>query len=203
MSLNSDQDDDISRFVGSSTGPNDSSTYDGDDCGDPNRYDDKIMYWIRTLYIIAIFFWIFLIYVLELYKSDFYGYLIILIPIIIYTISFFTVPSATPDVENEMFAFDYIAFAVLITTLIITIRYENIEGKAYMYKLLTVGVVLILIGIIDIWVDKKYLVVIKNIRSILEVAAAVIFAYILYIYYRINVEKGLPVHTPFIGETWC
>ena len=137
---------------------------------------------IKVIYIIVIIIWVIVIWYLGLYKTDIIGWILLLLPILIFGINISELDECTKEVEESMFEGNFLSFGFLIA--VILINWNKTEDKTKYFKLLTLGLVLLMLSLVDIWVRKEKLIVFKHIKSIFQTLALFILAYTLYIYYR-------------------
>src|SRR5687767_2113232 len=74
---------------------------------------------LRLIYIAAILLWIILIIVFALYKIHALGWILLLIPLIVFLINYANLANCTIETETEMFATEFISLAVFISTILI------------------------------------------------------------------------------------
>ena len=144
-------------------------------------YSDDVVFEIQLIYIIAAVFWILLIFACSLFQSGFIGWIFLTIPLIVYGIGFTSVCNHTTDVEDDMFLGNFLSFGFLVT--VILINWVKVADKKKYFKLLMIALVFIMLSLIDVWVKKKYQIIVKHVRTILQTAALSLLAYVLYLYY--------------------
>ncbi len=136
---------------------------------------------IQISYIIASILWVLLIFICRLYETGPIGLLILTIPLVIFAINYQNASKHTTDLESEMFQGNFLSFGFLITSILI--NWQKLDDKRKYFKLLMIALILLMLSLVDIWVDKDNFIIIKHIRSILETSALLLLAYTLYLYY--------------------
>ena len=167
-----------------------------DSKGNPNFYDEESVDNVKFIYIISIVIWVILICILQMYITDYIGILILFIPIVIFIISFVSFKSCQTDIEDEIFQYDILAFGVVIVTVFLSLGYP--EYSSYFYRLIFVGILLMGLSMIDVWVSRRFLIVHKHIRGILQTMATTIFIYLFYSFYYLAARTSV-AHNPFTG----
>lgn len=153
-----------------------------------NYYDLGICQKIQVLYIVAVVIWIILVWWLDLYKTDGIGWFFILLPIFIYAINYSYVHKAEIETENDMFAGNFLSFGFLIAAFIISWTNAGVNPKVF--KIIFVGIVLIMFSLIDVWLPKQEMVISKHLRTIFQTGALSLLALALYIYYQETIITG-------------
>nr|QBK90674.1 MAG: hypothetical protein LCPAC104_01710 [Pithovirus LCPAC104] len=157
-----------------------------------NHGDGKLCYSedtidkIQLFYIIAIILWIIMIIFLKI-DIDLIAFLLFTIPIIVYLINFHNVEDCSVEVENEIFKGDFLSFAVFIV--LIFMNWNKKSRNVDVFKLLVIAVIFITLSLIDFWVPKNKIILVKHFRSILNTASLSILAIALYIYYREDINN--------------
>ena len=139
---------------------------------------------VQIVYLCSMAFWVFLIIVLQLYKTQFFGFIILLIPFFFYFIGYWNADKLTVEVEDKTFAVSYISISLLIVIPLVTWVEKNFYGNRwYITKIIVVAVVLALISLIDIWVRPKWITLVRHIKSALQTASLTLLVFALYAYY--------------------
>lgn len=136
---------------------------------------------IQMIYLLSSIGWILLAAILGFFGAGSIGIILFVIPLIVYGIGFSQACFHTTELENDMFLGNFLSFAFLTASVLI--NWTKIETKRKYYKLLMVALILILLSLIDVWVKKKYQVIVKHVRSIFQTAALIVLGYVLYLYY--------------------
>jgi len=150
-------------------------------------YDDETVRQIQIVYILAAIIWIVLIFVCGWFKTRPLGLLFLSIPLIVFAINYQNACNHTIDLESEMFQGNFLSFAFLIT--VILINWKKIGDKRKIFKILMISLVMIMLSLIDIWVDRENLILIKHVRTILQTSALLLLAYGLYTYYVETIDN--------------
>ncbi len=80
-----------------------------------------------------------------------------------------------------MFEANFLSFSYLIVILII--NWDKEADKNKYFQALFISFLLILLSVIDIWVEHENLLLSKHIRSMFQTVALTILAYILFVFY--------------------
>ena len=145
---------------------------------------------IQIMYIIAAILWVALIIYCQWYRTGLLGWAFLLIPLIIFAINYQSTCGHTTEIEGEMFQGNFLSFGFLIT--IILINWTKVGNRQKLFKILGIALILIMFSLIDIWVKKEHLILIKHFRTILQTAALSLLAYALYTYYveAVSIDFG-------------
>lgn len=154
-------------------------TNDTDKC---KCYTPEAINQIKLMYIIAIILWVIIIYVFHIHETDIIGWIFIIIPIIVYSINFINIDFCSTDVEGEMFSGNFLLFTVIILTILTNSGKD--ENKKEIYRIIFLAVIISTLSLIDIWVPKDKIIIVKHFRTILITAALTLLAYGLYKYYQ-------------------
>ncbi len=137
---------------------------------------------VQLVYIIAAIVWIVIVFVLCFWEIDIIGIVILAFPLVVFGINFSNTSVLTHDIESEMFTGNFISFGFLIA--IILINWSKIENKGKYFTILFISLILIMLSLVDVWVDAENLSVAKHIRSIFQTTALALLIYALYLYYK-------------------
>ena len=144
---------------------------------DPKEIDK-----IRRAYYIAIVLWIILVIACRfLFNLGLVGWLVLLIPLIVFFINLRSLDKCSQAVEDHMFSENFLSFSYLIVILII--NWDKEADKNKYFKPLFISFLLIMLSVIDIWVEHENLLLSKHIRSMFQTVALTILAYVLFVYY--------------------
>lgn len=153
----------------------------------PNRhkpYGTRKTTYTQLVYIFASLLWVSLIYLLDLYPPNWVGWLIILLPLLIFAIGFYHADTITIEVEDDMFKVNHLALGLIIVLALFTWLSKDYSGDRRKFVLLVViAMIFSLIAVIDVWVRKKWFSLIKHIKSALQTLSIVILIYALYLYF--------------------
>ncbi len=148
-------------------------------------YDDKTSRVIQAIYIIAVILWSMLIFILDLLEADIIIWIFLFIPIIVYGINFVNIDSFECESEEDMFQGNFLTFGFLITLILLNWNSPlDSADKFKFFVLLVVAFILLMISLIDVWVDKKSMSIVKHIKTVLHTSALVLLALSLYLYYK-------------------
>jgi hypothetical protein len=157
---------------------------------DHDHYDDRVVSYIQSVYIIASLLWVLLIFILDLWKNDLVVAGILLLPIIVYLINFVSLGEFTCSMEDQMFRGNFLSFGFLVA--IILINWNTPLGhhdKTEFFKILIVAFILLMISLLDLWVDQCKMSVVKHIKTALHTASLSLLALALYLYYTYHRDQ--------------
>lgn len=157
-------------------------------------YNRDIVKKIQIMYIMAAIIWILLIFICGWYKLGMFGTFILLIPLVVYGINFQNVKHHTIDIEGEMFEGNFLSFGYLI--IVVFVNWKQIQYKDKIFGIILIGLILIMLSMVDIWVDKEDFILVKHFRTILQTASLFLLAYALYIFYLEITKNGKITEDP-------
>lgn len=157
------------------------------------KYSCRVLLVIQIMYIISVVLWLLLIYSCGLYiNMDVVTGILLLIPILVFGIGFYNSCAVTGDIEETMLGANYLSFGFLITIILINWNSPIKEyNKNKFFKLLIIAFILIMVSMIDIWVNRENLSIVRHFKSILNTAALVILSVSLYSYYRAQRDHNI------------
>lgn len=150
------------------------------------RYDQGVSNSIFYGYIIGIILWIILVIVfcISSVKVGILGYIILFIPIVIFAVGAFNSNKITYDVEDSVFNANYLSLGLLITIPLLAWVSKNYPGdRSWLISLAILAIVLSLFSMIDVWVTRRWMSVVKHCKSILQTMSLILIIYALYVYY--------------------
>lgn len=142
---------------------------------------------VQGLYLVASVLWLALCYLLRLFHTNFIGLLILLIPLAVFAFGFISSSSLSIEVEDDMFKSNYLSVGLLVMFPLLiwcTNDYKGDIGKrAQFITIIIVALVLTMLSLIDIWVSKKWITLVKHVKSILQTSSLTLIIFALYHYY--------------------
>jgi hypothetical protein len=139
---------------------------------------------VQWVYIIALVFWIFIICIFGLYDTDVPGWVILSIPLVVFFTGYSNAHHLTVEVEHENFQSNYFTIGlVLILPLLTWVKKEYHGDSERFIRILIFAIIVILLSLLDVWVEKKYLSVAKHAKSVLQTLAITLIIYALYSFY--------------------
>ena len=148
------------------------------------HYEGRIVENIQAVYIIASLLWITLIYCLNLFKNDYIVWFLLLLPLVVFAINFISVGNFTCHMEDQMLRGNFLSFGFIVAIILINWNssLDQTERNEF-FKLLITAFILLMISLVDIWVDKSSMSVVKHIKTSLHTASLALLALALYLYY--------------------
>lgn len=152
-------------------------------------YDDRKIFYIRLTIILAIVLWIFLIVYLELYKTDGLGMIILMIPIVIFLISYASAPYLDEETEELLFDINFLTVGLIILIPLLTwIGKNDIEDRKRFITLSIIAIIFAVLSLLDVWVPKYWVTIVRHVKSSFEVIAATLMIYAIYTYHLHHCE---------------
>ena len=148
------------------------------------RYDCNTIFYIQLVYIISTLLWVFLIFALDLWKDDILVMLILLLPLVVFIINFISLGEFSCCMEDQMFKSNFLSFAFLVA--IILINWNSPIGnhnKTEFFKIVIVAFILLMLSLVDLWVPKNKMSIVKHLKTSLQTASLSLLALALYLYY--------------------
>ena len=169
------------RNFNSNNSNNNSSNNSNNDDDDDGKYSPDTVYYLQIMYIIAIIVWIAIISFLRLYETSFFGWLILLIPILFFLMAFCSLSGITREVEKFMFQHDFLQFGYIV--IVVVLIWDKTIDDEKVFNLVSIGIVLLVLSMLDIWTTENKLVYMKHFQSIVQTIAAVVLIFVLFYYY--------------------
>lgn len=152
--------------------------------------DDELRYYIGAIYITLISLWILIMYLFEFWKMGLGGIMICALPIITYVVSMAFINQIEHDDETPTVVVTaFLTFCLLIVAILSNWNSKRISEKTEFFKIIVVGVILVMFSIIEVWLPKRYEILVKYARSGLRTIAFTLFILALYKYYEVNSEN--------------
>lgn len=156
----------------------------------PKHYAKHVCDEIRLVYIIATVVWLVLVFFFGLIKPDLVIIFFLLIPVIVYAINFTFLCKTTCHVEDQMFRSNFLYFAFIVAIILFSWNKSlNRDQKGNLFAIVVLALILLMISMVDIWLQVEDMPIIKHIRTTLHTASLALLAlalYIFYIYYAYN-----------------
>src|SRR5579883_749482 len=106
------------------------------------RYGRRKTKAVQIVYIGSILIWGLLLWALSLYTTDFVGYCILAIPVIVFAIGYFNASTLTVEVEEAVFSLNYLSIAVLIVLPILAWVNKDFGGdKRFLVRIMIVAII--------------------------------------------------------------
>ncbi len=157
---------------------------------DHDHYNCNTVTYIQSIYIIAAVLWAFMIYILDLWKSDYIVFFILLLPLIVYIINFLSLGDFTCSMEDQMFKGNFLSFGFIVA--VVLINWNSPLGhnnKTEFFKILITAFILLMITLVDIWVNKEKMSIVKHIKTSIHTASLTLLALALYLYYTYHRDQ--------------
>lgn len=149
------------------------------------RYGRKKTLVIQIVYLIGALFWIGLLVLFKLSFTDFWGYLILSIPLFVFGLSFYFVRNLTVEVEENVLSSNYLSIGLLIVLPLLTgVSQKRHVSSRLLVRILLIAIVLALISLLDFWVSPKWISLPRHVKSILSTMSLTLLVFALYVYYR-------------------
>lgn len=146
---------------------------------------------IQIGYIIGAILWIIIFFWISRCCTDLISWIFLFVPLFVFAFSFWGVGHLKVHLESEMFQGNYLAFGLLIVSIIINVNSQiSPHRKLIFIRILLFAFILIMFSLIDLWISPGHFTLLKHIRSMCQTAALTLLALALYLYYR-EYEKSL------------
>lgn len=149
-------------------------------------HDDKQIFQLRVVYTIFMFLWTYIAFSLGLFSKvcNWVEWLILLLPIFIFSIGFFSVPDISHQVEGFMFRANLLTLGLLVALPLLNWMNERYQGDKLLFmKLISIAIIFSMLTLIDVWVPHRFLPIIKHIRSALQTISITLLIYVLFRFY--------------------
>lgn len=147
----------------------------------PYRAED--IFQLQILYICATIFWIFVAWFVVPPKFHI-GFLWLLLPLIIFTISYYSLESLSKETEYEVFQFNYLSAGLLVALPLLAWAASDYAGDRRQFiKVIMTGLIFALLSILDIWTADKWITLTRHMRSIFQTYAIILLIFALHQYW--------------------
>lgn len=148
-----------------------------------DAYPSNIMWCIQIMYLISLIIWIVFCYLMGFFKLGWLGWVIALIPVLVFAVNYVGSGICGREVEGEMFTGSFLSFAVVSAVILVNWGKGDNVDKSKFFGFLILSIALVGLSSIDFWVPRDKMIVVKHFRSILQTFALTILALTLYMYY--------------------
>jgi hypothetical protein len=147
------------------------------------KYNQNLVPRIQSVYLLASIGWVLIILLLKLYEVKIIGWIFLILPLFIYFINYINASNCTSETEDEMFQGNFLSFGFLIAIIILNWNTPALSDKSKFFKILVLAFILLMLSLVDLWVSKVHLTIVKHIKSALQTSSLFLLALSLYIYY--------------------
>jgi hypothetical protein len=153
--------------------------------GDDRRYyTPEQVEMVQWVYIVALVAWIFIICAFRLWDTDFIGWVILAIPLVIFFSGYANADHLTVEIEKENFQANYFTIGLVLILPLLTWVKKGYHGDSdHFIRILVFAIIIILLSLLDIWVEKQYMTVAKHVKSVFQTIAIVLIIYAFYSFY--------------------
>lgn len=144
---------------------------------------------IKIVQIVGILIWTLLVYFLQLYMVNWIGYVIIAVPYFLFLLAYWYTDSLNEEVEETNFDMGFLSVGIiLILPLLHLVDREfretaSLAEKNKLMNLMLATVVFALFSLVDIWVSRKYISIVRHVKSMFLTIAITLIMFIFYIFY--------------------
>jgi hypothetical protein len=152
----------------------------------PNKvYSPDQVRRVRILYAVAVFGWVCICAWLRMFTTGFVGFIIVVIPIVLFTMAIVNAPEFCTDMERHMFKTNFLSLGLIVTIPLFKIMTKNYKGDKtqYLYVIL-LAIVFTMFSLVDMWLSPNHLCLHKHTKSILQVYAVFLLVYAIWLYAR-------------------
>lgn len=144
---------------------------------------DDTLFILQLFYVGVAVFWILLVSYFRLWKEK-YSF-ILLVPLIVFFITFLYLEDVSPIVEENMSKTNFLSVGIILTLPLLSWMVKEHTGdKQHFITLAIMALVLSLFTFVDIWVPENRLSIYRHFRSTLQVMSVCLFIYALVVYYH-------------------
>lgn len=141
-------------------------------------YQDPIL--VRIMYVFAIIFWTLIILYWRIDFSSLVSSLIIIIPYVLFAISFSSAGLCDQEVEGFLMRGNILTLGLVIAVPLLSWYASYYTGdKKKFISIASFAIVLSMMSLLDVWVSPKYLCAIMHLRSILQTIGVILLVYIM------------------------
>ncbi len=160
-------------------------------------YSDNIIMTIRIVYIVMAVFWVLIVYLLALYQIDWLGYIFLIVPFVVFFINYINAGAVDPATEVEIFQANYLSIGLIIVLPLLSwMNKEHPGDKKKFMSIMVVALVLIMLSMVDVWVSRQWLSVLRHIQSGFQTIALVLLIYAIYYFYVLSPAGFVPGDMP-------
>lgn len=153
-------------------------------------YDDKTKQMVKWVYAIAAGIWLVIVgLIVGGPRKKLHGVLfaieamIICLPLVIISFNLYNMDKIGPDEELLVFNMNYLTIGLIIVVPLLTWIYDKSKANNQLVTALMVCIALILLSVLDVWVTKEYLSIVKHARSVIQTLAIFLLVYVVFLFY--------------------
>lgn len=151
---------------------------------------DKV-FWIRLAYVVLALVWILIVLVLRLHIIHPVCLIILAIPLLVFTVNFWTAEYITMTDEESVYQANYLAVGLIIVLPLFTWLNGNHNGDKKRYGgIVVTAIVLMLLAMIDLYLPREWLSIIRHIQSACQAMALTLLIYALASFFLDSVDDG-------------
>lgn len=159
-------------------------------------YDNERCRYVRLIYICLIIVWIAIVLILRMYCTDLLGIFILLIPVVCFIIGYCNCDVITKEVEDNIFATNYTGLGLLFVVPLLSWISRNYCGdRKWLIAILITGIILILLSLVDFWINVKWIYIMKHVTSGLQTMTIAIVIFVIYTFYLTGPETIAGLYT--------
>jgi len=148
---------------------------------------------IQITYLIAVIIWVLICVLFGLHQTDFFGIIILTIPIGIFFINFINAPYLTVNTETTLHCINYISIGLIIIVPLITLTRNSSSYRGNRDKVIMVVVlamIFAILSVLNVWVRPKWVSIVRHIHSVFRTYTLTLLLYAVYIFYRGAVNRS-------------
>jgi hypothetical protein len=141
---------------------------------------------IGAVYVGAAIVWIGLVHKFKLIKQskNFMGLILLLIPLLMFTLAIVIRKKITEKVEDFMSRANMLTLGLLIALPLFNwVKGTNKSLEGSYTQLVATGVIASMLSIMDVWVSEEHLPVVKHIKSALETISIGVLMFAMFMFY--------------------
>ena len=149
-----------------------------------DRYSQSQAEQVKWIYILGIILWLIICFLLKLIPAnDFFEYLIIALPIVVFVFSWYYADRVSTVVEDYMGKTNVLTLGLIIALPLLNWVQDRGPEKKQFIQIMAVAIIFSMLTLIDLWVGHEELHVIRHAESALQTMAITLLIFGLYRYF--------------------
>lgn len=135
---------------------------------------------IRNVYLIGIMVWIFIAWIICI-PSTCIEVIILLVPVVLFFLDYINLPDIEQETEDAVFADNYLSISLLVVIPFFTNTMGSKPREPRILSIVIFAIGLLLLSILDIWVPRSYLGMVKHIKTMFQTSGLILVLFALYL----------------------
>lgn len=144
-----------------------------------SAYTPETVTYVRVLYVVLIIIWTVLVVYLRLWNT--LGGMVLVAPVLLFTLAFTTAPYLCDDIESFMGQANCLSLGLMIAMpLLVYLNNSKYPGDKQRYtSAIIMALIFSSLALVDVWVPPAFMTPYKHFRSALHVMSLTLFIYAL------------------------